>query len=86
MTESLVRSDVHYELRTQGKEWYVDRHLMRGSGLRWAIRGIALPYGAPNAAADIERLIGTFRRECLDRMLIWNERHLRRVLTEFAAW
>jgi len=50
------------------------------------IRGIAPPYGAPNAAADIERLIGTFRRECLDRMLIWNERHLRRVLTEFAAW
>jgi transposase len=33
------------------------------------IRGIAIPYGAPNAAAHIERLIGTLRRECLDRML-----------------
>ena len=50
------------------------------------IRGIAIPYGAPNAAAHIERLIGTLRRECLDRMLIWNERHLRHVLTEFVAW
>jgi transposase InsO family protein len=50
------------------------------------IRGIAIPYGAPNAAAHIERLIGTLRRECLDRMLIWNERHLRRVLTEFIGW
>jgi putative transposase len=50
------------------------------------IRGIAIPYGAPNAAAHIERLIGTLRRECLDRMLIWNERHLRCVLKEFIGW
>lgn len=50
------------------------------------IRGIPIPYGAPNAAAHIERLIGTLRRECLDRMLIWNERHLRCVLTEFIRW
>ena len=34
----------------------------------------------------MERLIGTLRRECLDRMLIWNERHLRCVLTEFILW
>jgi putative transposase len=55
----------------------------------WAerdIRGIAIPYGAPNAAAHIERLIGTLRRECLDRMLIWNERHLRCVQAEFIRW
>jgi hypothetical protein len=32
------------------------------------IRGIPVPYGAPNAAAHIERLIGTLRRECLDRL------------------
>jgi putative transposase len=50
------------------------------------IRGIAIPYGAPNAAAHMERLIGTLRRECLDRMLIWNERHLRSSLAEFIRW
>jgi len=50
------------------------------------IRGIPIPYGAPNAAAHMERLIGTLRRECLDRMLIWNERHLRCVLNEFIHW
>jgi hypothetical protein len=50
------------------------------------IGGIPIPYGAPNAAAHIERLIGTLRRECLDRMLIWNKRHLRCVLTEFICW
>ena len=51
-----------------------------------SIRGIPIPYGAPNAAAHVERLIGTLRRECLDRMLIWNERHLRYVLSEFLGW
>ena len=50
------------------------------------IRAIPIPYGAPNAAAHIERLIGTPRWECLDRMLIWNERHLRCLLTEFIHW
>ena len=51
-----------------------------------AIRGIPTPYRAPNASAHVERLIGTLRRECLDHMLIWNERHLRLVLGEFIAW
>jgi transposase InsO family protein len=51
-----------------------------------SIRGIPIPYGAPNATAHMERLIGTLRQECLDRMLIWNERQLRRVLAEFVRW
>jgi transposase InsO family protein len=33
------------------------------------------PYG--------ERVIGSIRRECLDRVIIVNERHLRRVLSEY---
>jgi putative transposase len=53
---------------------------------KMGIQGIAIPFGAPNAPPHVERLIGTLRRECLDRMLIWNERHLRCVLTEFVAW
>ncbi len=32
------------------------------------------------AIAIAERLIGTIRRECLDRLLIVNRRHLERVL------
>jgi putative transposase len=35
---------------------------------------------APRANAFIERWIGTVRRECLDRILIVNRRHLERVL------
>jgi transposase InsO family protein len=33
-----------------------------------------------------ERLIGTVRRECLDRMLIFGESHLRQVLSLYAAY
>ena len=44
------------------------------------IRTIRTPVRAPRANAFIERWIGTVRRECLDRMLILNRRHLERAL------
>jgi transposase InsO family protein len=44
------------------------------------IRTIRTPVRAPRANAFIERWIGTVRRECLDRLLIVNRRHLERVL------
>ena len=36
-----------------------------------------------HANAICERVIGTLRRECLDRMLILGRRHLEAVLTEY---
>jgi transposase InsO family protein len=50
------------------------------------VEGIPIPYGEPNAQAHIERLIGTIRRQCLDHFLLWKERHLCKVLTEFFRW
>ena len=34
----------------------------------------------------VERLIGTLRRDCLDHVLIFGERHLRRVLTSYSLY
>ena len=42
--------------------------------------------GSPWQNGHAERLIGTVRRECLDRMLIFGEQHLRRVLALYAAY
>ena len=44
---------------------------------------LASPPQAPRASAICERIIGTLRRELFDRLLILNEQHLRRVLTEY---
>ena len=43
------------------------------------------PVRSAQANAHCERLIGTIRRECLDWMIPFNERHLRRVLQEWVA-
>ena len=34
----------------------------------------------------VERLIGSIRRECLDHVVIFNERHLRRVLSSYVQY
>ena len=41
---------------------------------------------SPWQNAYAERLIGTLRRECLDHVLIFNEGHLRRILTLYSLY
>jgi len=47
-------------------------------------RVIRTPARSPRANAIAERWISSARRDCLDRMLITGERHLRLVLDEYA--
>ena len=50
------------------------------------IEEVHTAYRAPKENAVCERLLGSVRRECLDHMLILNERHLLRVLREYMAY
>src|SRR5665213_3253793 len=50
------------------------------------IRDRPLSRRSPWQNGHMERLIGTVRHECLDRILIFGESHLRRVLASYAAY
>ena len=50
------------------------------------IRDRPISPGSPWQNGYAERLIGTVRRECIDRMLIFGEAHLRRVLASYATY
>ena len=47
---------------------------------------VKTPYQAPRANAFAERWVRSVRQECLDHILIVNERHLLRVLQEYTAY
>lgn len=47
---------------------------------------VLTPYRAPKANAVAERWIRSLREECLDRLLIVNERHLHRVVSEYVKF
>ena len=48
------------------------------------MRIIKTPVRSPRANSFAEPYAGTLRRECLDHLLIYGERHLRRILAEYA--
>jgi putative transposase len=47
------------------------------------IKVLLTPYRAPNADTYAERWVRSVREECLDHLLILNERHLYHVLREY---
>jgi transposase InsO family protein len=56
--------------------------VFRGQG----VHIILTPFRAPNANAVAERFVRTVRQECLDKLLILNQAHLRRVLAEYQTY
>jgi hypothetical protein len=65
-----------------GAYGWVFRHRVRAMGIRDRPISPRSPWQNPHA----ERLIGTLRRDCLDHVLIFGERHLRGVLTLYSLY
>jgi hypothetical protein len=68
-----------------------DRDASYGSEFRSRVEAmnIAEVITAPHSPwqnAYVERVIGSIRRECLDHVVIFNERHLRRVLSSYVDY
>ncbi len=49
-------------------------------------REVRTPYRTPLANSVAERVVRTFRQECLDHVIVVNERHLLALLTEFVCY
>jgi putative transposase len=81
MTEAFPwDSAPRYLLRDRDKSYgSAFRHRVRAMGITDVITAPRSPWQNPYA----ERLIGSIRRECLNHIIIFNERHLRRVLSEY---
>jgi putative transposase len=69
-----------YLLRDRDKSYGpAFRHRVRAMGITEVVTAPRSPWQNPYA----ERLIGSIRRECLDHVIIFYERHLRRVLSGY---
>ncbi len=58
------------------------RARLRGLGVRCLLS----PPRAPLANAICERLVGTLRRDCLDHIMVFGERHAERILREYLRY
>jgi len=61
-------------------------HVFKSRVRAMGIRDRPISPGSPWQNPYVERLIGTVRRECLDRVLIFGEAHLRQILSSYAAY
>jgi len=50
------------------------------------IEEVGIAFRSPWQSPYIERLIGSIRRECLDHVIVLDQDHLRRILSEYFAY
>jgi hypothetical protein len=57
-----------------------ERHFLAVAG---RIKEVEMPFRTPQANGVCERFMGSLRRECLDHILIHDDRHLERITKEY---
>ena len=98
VTSSLDASWVTQQARNLVARWdnFPFRYLIRNRDRKYVagfdevfrsegLRIVRTPIKAPLANAFAERIVGTLRRECLDRTLLFGRRHLESVLKTYIA-
>jgi putative transposase len=60
--------------------------VFRGRVKAMGIEEVLIAPRSPWQSPFVERLIGSIRRDCLDHVVVFDERHLRRVLTSYLAY
>jgi putative transposase len=61
-------------------------HVWATTATAMEIQEVVTAPRSPWQSAYAERLIGSIRRECLDHVIVWNARGLRRVLNAYVAY
>jgi hypothetical protein len=79
------RSDEPHQCGPERQSMYERKPSMYQSDRGFLERSLRTPIRAPKANSFCERFGGTLRRECLDFLIPFNERHLRLVLKTWMA-
>ena len=82
-TRSLTTLAPEYLLRDRDSIYgslFVKR--VKGMGIKQKLISPRSPWQNP----FVERLVGSIRRECLDRVIVFNERQLRRILESYLEY
>jgi hypothetical protein len=74
-------SDARYVLVDRDNKFLPLRGVFEGTDTK----AVLLPPKSPNLNAQLERYMRTMKSECLNRMIFFGERSLRRALAEFVA-
>ncbi len=72
--------------RDPGREYLIHDNALQFTTVNYqayGIGGVNISIAAPNMNAYTERVIGTIRREALDRFLIVSERQIKNVFSEY---
>jgi transposase InsO family protein len=62
------------------------KYAVHFSAVAAGIKELKTPYRTPQANGICERFMGSLRRECMDHVLIHNDKHLERVVKKYTAY
>ena len=89
-TKEFVRQRiVEIQDRDPGRKYLIHDNALQFTTVdyqSYGIHGVNTSVAAPNLNAYIERVIGTIRREALDHFLLFSEKQVRKIVSEYVEY